>query len=130
MMRVSALELKRRPMLRVLICGLPAIAAGLLGGWIYLASTSVEAEPTTGPALASASLPIPAAPAGVTSAAPRVSAADAPVPVSEPAPAAAGPFADPVPEEVAHHKRRKQIARRLAGRDAPARRRDDDDDDD
>jgi hypothetical protein len=117
-------------MLRVLICGLPAIAAGLFGGWIYLAATSVEAEPTTGPALVSASLPIPAAPAGVPSAAPRVSAADAPVPVSEPAPAAAGPLADPAPEEVTHRNRRKQIARRLASRDATAGRRDDDDDDD
>ena len=35
-------------MLRALICGVPAIAAGLFGGWIYFAATSVEAEPTTG----------------------------------------------------------------------------------
>ncbi len=118
-------------MLRAVICGVPAIAAGLFGGWIYFAATSVEAEPTTGPALVSSSLAIPAAPAGVTSAAARVRAADAPAPESEPAPApAAGPIADPVPEEVTHHKRRKQIARRLASRDATAGRRDDDDDDD
>jgi hypothetical protein len=120
-------------MLRVLICGLPAIAAGLFGGWIYLAATSVEAEPTTAPAMASPSLAFPAAPAGVPSAAPRVSAAYAPAPVSEsePAPApAAAPLVDPAPEEVRHRNRRKQIARRLASRDATAGRRDDDDDDD
>jgi hypothetical protein len=116
-------------MLRLMIGGLAAIAAGLVGG---LAVMPVKASPRTVVVIAGPSLPLPgpvqssspaevapSAPKAVPAAPPRIHTADEPAPpVSAPAPAVSKK-ARSAPVAAARAKPRIRIARR-----------DDDDDDD